>query len=66
MKAKYDRRRNHDDYTPQPLAIHSHEVVWHSHGFRIIQRCYCERAAQGMAKFQPRMGNDAVAQPRSN
>lgn len=57
MKAKYDRVRT-DEYTP-PLAIHTHEVQWFDHGFRIIQRCYCEKAAQGMARFQRRMGNDA-------
>jgi hypothetical protein len=60
MKAKYDRPRT-NEVSPQPLDFHSHEVVWHSHGFRIVQRCYCKTAAEGMAKFQRRMGNDAQA-----
>jgi len=78
MKAKQDRFKSLlGEHAPQPLDFHTHEVVWNQHGFRIVQRCYCERAAQGMARFQRRvrepkpkgvgspgsfsMGNDAQA-----
>lgn len=62
MQAKRDRFKSPlGEHTPQPIDFHPYEVVWHSHGFRIVQRCYCERAALGMARFQQRMGNDAKA-----
>lgn len=60
MKAKSDRFRSTlGEHTPQPFDFHTHEVRWREHGFTIVRRCYCERAAQGMARFQQRMGNDA-------
>lgn len=59
MKAKYDRVRT-DEYTPQPIAIHTHEVRWSEHGFTIIKRCYCQRAAAFELGFQQRMGKDAM------
>lgn len=67
MKAKSDRFKSPlGEDKPQSLDFHSHEIVWHDHGFRIVQRCYCEKAAQGMARFQRRMGNDAQAVKRGN
>ncbi len=67
MKAKSDRfKPTAGEHMPQPLDFHSHEVQWHDHGFRIVQRCYCAKAAEGMARFQRRMGNDAVAVKRGN
>lgn len=64
MKAKYDRTRI-DEVSPQPIAIHTHEVRWQEHGFTIIKRCYCASAAAFEAAFLQRMGNDAVAVKRS-
>jgi len=62
MKAKSDRYKpSTGEHTPQPLDFHTHEVRWHSHGHTVIQRCYCKTAAEGMARFQRRMGNDAQA-----
>jgi hypothetical protein len=65
MKAKYDRPRI-NEVSPQPFDFHTHEVQWHDHGFTVTQRCYCENAAEGMARFQRRMGNDASVVKRTN
>lgn len=50
-----------------PLANHSHDVTWtDKSGFTIIMRRYRECSAEFEAKFQRRMGNDAVALERKN
>lgn len=67
MRAKSDRfKPTTGEHMPTPFDFHTYEVRWHDHGFTIVQRCYCERAAEGMARFQRRMGNDAVAVKREN
>jgi hypothetical protein len=50
-----------------PLANHTHDVTWvDKSGFTITMRRYRECTAQGEAKFQQRMGNDAQVVALSN